>query len=75
MSGPNSLPPKVRVAAYEEAADVLAGMLPAGPGRRRVLMAVAACWGLGADAADHTVRLIFVIAEALLITRPIHHHH
>ena len=52
-SGPDSLPPKVRVAAYEEAADVLAGMLPAGPGRRRVLEAMAACWGLGADAAEH----------------------
>ena len=53
-SGPDSLPPKVRVAAYEEAADVLAGMLPAGPGRRRVLEAMAACWGLGADAAERT---------------------
>jgi hypothetical protein len=52
-SGADSLPPKVRVAAYEEAADVLAGMLPAGPGRRRVLEAMAACWGLGADAAEH----------------------
>lgn len=54
-SGPDSLPPKVRVAAYEEAADVLAGMLPAGAGRRRVLEAMAACWGLGADAAEHLV--------------------
>ena len=52
-SRPDALPPKVRVAAYEEAADVLAGMLPAGPGRRRVLESMAACWGVGADAAEH----------------------
>ena len=52
-SRPDALPPKVRVAAYEEAVDVLAGMLPAGPGRRRVLESMAACWGVGADAAEH----------------------
>ena len=50
----DSLPPKVKRAAYEEAADVLGGMLPAGPGRRRVLEAMAGCWGLGADVAEHT---------------------
>ena len=50
----DSLPPKVRLAAYEEAADVLGGMLPAGVGKRRVLEAMAGCWGLGADAAEHT---------------------
>ena len=50
----DSLPPKVRLAAYEEAADVLGGMLPAGVGKRRVLEAVAGCWGLGTDAAEHT---------------------
>ena len=51
-------PPQLRAAAYEEAADVLAGMLPAGPGRRRVLKMIAATWGLPAeDTADATDRL------------------
>ena len=44
-------PPQLRSAAYEEAADVLAGMLPTGPGRRRVLKLIAAIWGLPADDA------------------------
>ena len=51
-------PPQLRSAAYEEAADVLAGMLPAGPGRRRVLKMIAATWGLPADdTAEATDRL------------------
>lgn len=51
-------PPQLRAAAYDEAADVLAGMLPAGPGRRRVLKMMAATWGLPAeDTADATDRL------------------
>lgn len=51
-------PPQLRGAAYDEAADVLAGMLPAGPGRRRVLKMIAATWGLPAeDTAEATDRL------------------
>jgi midasin len=51
-------PPQLRRAAYDEAADVLAGMLPAGPGRRRVLKMIAATWGLPAeDTAEATDRL------------------
>ena len=51
-------PPQLRAAAYDEAADVLAGMLPAGPGRRRVLKMIAAIWGLPSEeTADATDRL------------------
>ena len=53
-SARDALPPKVKLAAYEEAVDVLAGMLPSGPGRRRVIEAIAACWDLDATAAENT---------------------
>lgn len=53
VSTSDALPPKLRAAAYEEAADVLCGMLPTGPGRARVLTLVASVWGLSADDATH----------------------
>ena len=53
VSTSENLPPKLRFAAYEEAADVLCGMLPSGPGRLRVLTLVAAVWGVSADEAKH----------------------
>ena len=53
VSTSDALPPKLRAAAYEEAADVLCGMLPDGPGRTRVLTLVASVWGLSADDAKH----------------------
>ena len=53
VSTSENLPPKLRAAAYEEAADVLCGMLPSGPGRTRVLTLVAAVWGVSADEAKH----------------------
>ena len=53
VSTSDALPPKLRAAAYEEAADVLCGMLPTGPGRTRVLTLVASVWGLSADEARH----------------------
>ena len=45
--------PKLRAAAYEEAADVLAGGLPSGPGRLAVLEAMAQCWGVSRDEVAH----------------------
>ncbi len=53
VSTSDALPPKLRAAAYEEAADVLCGMLPTGLGRARVLNLVASVWGLSADDATH----------------------
>ena len=50
---PDALPPKLRAAAYEEAADVLAGGLPSGPGRLAVLEAMAQCWGVSRDEVAH----------------------
>jgi midasin len=53
VSNSENLPPKIRTAAYEEASDVLCGMLPVGEGRTVVLRHVAAIWGVTADAALH----------------------
>ena len=53
ISTHDHLPPKVKVAAYEEAADVLCGMLPSGSGQRKILQAVGAIWGLTVDDCTH----------------------
>ena len=53
LSISDSLPLRLRELACLEGIDVLAGVLPLGPGREAVVAAIAAAWSLPADWAIH----------------------
>ena len=53
LGSAGALPLRLRELAFLEGLDVLAGVLPLGPGREAVVAAIAAAWSLPADWALH----------------------